>query len=90
MENIKKQPERTCAVCRKKAGKDQLVRIVKSDGRIFIDETHRANGRGMYICDNSECIAKAIKTKAVNRAFKKEISDDIYEELKSLEKSNKS
>lgn len=88
MENVKKQPERTCAVCRKKAGKDQFIRIVKSDGKVFIDKTYKANGRGMYICGNSECIAKAIKTKAVNRAFKKEIPDEIYEELKSLEKSN--
>ena len=41
----------------------------------------------MYICKTGDCIVKAVKTKAVNRVFKKDISENIYEELKTLEES---
>ena len=40
-----------------------------------------ANGRGAYICKDTECLKKAIKTKAFNRAFKVEVSDEVYEKL---------
>lgn len=87
METIKKQPERTCAVCRKKASKDQFIKIVRAGGEIKIDREQKINGRGMYICKDGDCIVKAVKTKAVNRVFKKEIPETIYEELKSLYES---
>ena len=62
-----KTPERTCFVCRNKAEKNHLIRVVKQkNGQITIDETYKINGRGMYICKNKDCIAKAIKTKAVS------------------------
>lgn len=87
MEKIKKQSERTCAVCRKKASKDQFIKIVRENGEIKIDREQKINGRGMYICKTGDCIVKAVKTKAVNRVFKKDISENIYEELKTLEES---
>ena len=48
---------------------------------IHIYPSGRANGRGAYICKDSECLKKAIKTKALNRAFKVEVSDEVYEKL---------
>ena len=75
-------PERTCSVCRKKAEKGAFIRIVKEpDGKISIDNTYKKNGRGMYVCRNSDCISKAIKTRAVSRAFKCEVDNKIYEDL---------
>ena len=60
-------PERTCAVCRKKAEKGAFIRIVKEiNGQVSIDNTQKKDGRGMYICNNKECIFKAIKSKAVS------------------------
>ena len=80
-----KCPERTCSVCRKKAEKGAFIRIVKEpDGNISIDNTYKKNGRGMYICSNQECISKAIKTRAVSRAYKKDVGDEIYRELEGL------
>lgn len=87
MTEEKKQPERTCAVCRKKAPKSEFIKIVRTANGIMLDSSQKINGRSVYICKNNDCIAKAIKTKVVNRAFKKEVSEDIYKELKSLEKS---
>lgn len=47
------------------------MRIVKNkEGRIFLDPSGRANGRGAYICKDSECLKKAIKTNALNRLLK--------------------
>ena len=62
----------------------ELIRIVKNkEGEIFIDLTGKANGRGAYICKDSECLKKAIKSKALNRAFKMEVPNEVYEKLLS-------
>ena len=86
MTEAKKQPERTCAVGRRKALKSEFIKIVKTANGIMLDNSYKINGRSVYICKENDCINKAIKTKVVNRAFKKEVPEDIYKELKSLEK----
>ena len=79
---MKTIPQRTCIVCRQKGDKSNFVRIVKTpSGEIAIDKTGKLNGRGAYVCDNIECIKKAQKTHALNRAFKCEISDEVYQKL---------
>lgn len=87
-EKQKRQPERTCAVCRTKASKNQFIKIVRTADEIVIDKNQTINGRGMYVCKKDECIAKAIKSKAINRCFKKEVPQTLYEELKTFEKLN--
>ena len=58
------------------------MRMVKNKGgEIVIDVTGKAKGRGAYICKDSECLKKAIKSKALNRAFKMEVPDEVYEKL---------
>lgn len=82
MKKVKKIPQRKCIVCQDRDSKKELMRIVKNkEGEIFLDPSSRANGRGAYICKDSECLKKAIKTKALNRAFKVEVSDEVYEKL---------
>ena len=82
MKKVKKIPQRKCIVCQDRDSKKELMRIVKNkEGEIFLDPSGRANGRGAYICKDYECLKKAIKTKALNRAFKVEVSDEVYEKL---------
>lgn len=82
MKKVKKIPQRKCIVCQDRDSKKELMRIVKNkEGEIFLDPSGRANGRGAYICKDPECLKKAIKTKALNRAFKVEVSDEVYEKL---------
>jgi len=82
LKKVKKIPQRKCIVCQDRDSKKELMRIVKNkEGEIFLDPSSRANGRGAYICKDSECLKKAIKTKALNRAFKVEVSDEVYEKL---------
>lgn len=82
MNKVKKVPQRKCIACQDRESKKELIRIVKNkDGEIFLDPSGKANGRGAYICKSSECLKKAIKTKALNRAFKIEVSNEVYEKL---------
>ncbi len=82
---MKQKPERTCIVCNKQTEKKDLLRIVKSkEGIIEADLTGKKNGRGAYICKNEECLNKLIKTKKLEKAFKQEISTDIYESIRGV------
>ena len=81
---MKKIPQRTCIGCNIQKNKNELIRIViNKEGRIFLDNTGRANGRGAYICNNIECLEKAMKTKRLERSFETTISNDIYSDLKN-------
>ncbi len=78
----KKIPMRMCSGCGEMKPKRELVRIVKSpEGDISVDLTGRKAGRGAYICKNPDCLAKAKKTKRIERSFSVQIPDEIYEKL---------
>ena len=80
--NVKKVPMRTCVVCRTSKPKKELLRIVKYEDKIFVDKTGKANGRGAYVCASETCLEKCIKTKALNRTFKCEIDNSVFESIK--------
>lgn len=74
---------RTCIGCREQKPKKELIRVVRNkENQIFIDLTGKANGRGAYLCRSKDCLDKAIKSKALNRAFSAEIDKETYEKLK--------
>ena len=82
---MKKEPQRTCLGCKDSKDKKELIRIVKqNDGKIFIDKTGKANGRGAYICNNIECLEKAIKSKRLENNFETKIDNEIYESLRGV------
>ena len=64
--------------------KKELIRVVKApDGSISIDTKGKKPGRGAYICYDQSCLKKAIKSKAIERAFSSPISTEIYSQLES-------
>ncbi len=76
---------RMCISCRNMKDKKELVRIVKDkDSNIFIDETGKKNGRGAYICKNEDCLNKLQKQKLLNKTFKTNVDEKIYNELKEV------
>ncbi len=82
---MKKEPQRTCLGCKESKDKKELIRIVKqNDGKIFIDKTGKANGRGAYICNNIECLEKAIKSKRLENNFETKMDNEIYESLRGV------
>lgn len=79
----KKVPQRKCIVCGVRDEKKALIRIVKNkEGDIFVDPTWKANGRGAYICNDIACLEKAVKTSALDRAFKMKVPESAYEDIK--------
>lgn len=82
---MKKIPQRTCMGCNIKKEKKDLIRIVKSkEGEINLDRYSKMQGRGAYLCDNIECLEKAIKTRRIERSFETKIEDEIYEKLRGV------
>ena len=78
----RKVPMRTCISCRMCKPKSELIRVVKNDNDFNVDFTGKANGRGSYICNDQECFDKLIKNKMLNKAYKQNISAEVYEKLK--------
>ena len=82
---MKSLPQRSCIGCNTKKDKKDLIRIVKNkDGNISIDKTGKANGRGAYICNNVECLEKAIKSKRLEKTIEEKIDNEIYENLRGV------
>lgn len=78
----KKVPMRMCTGCGEMFDKRTLVRVVKSpDGEISLDLTGKKSGRGAYVCKNPDCLKKARKRKAFERAFSTQISEDVYNSM---------
>lgn len=78
----KKIPLRQCVGCREMKPKRELIRVVKSpEGQVSLDFKGKAPGRGAYVCPDVQCLKKAMKAKALERAFTASISQEIYEEL---------
>ena len=82
---MKKIPQRTCMGCNETKNKKELIRIVRnSEGKIFIDITGKANGWGAYICNDVQCLEKAIKSKRLEKCFETTIDNEIYESLRGV------
>ena len=78
----KKIPMRQCLGCREMFPKRELIRVVRSpEGEITLDFKGKAPGRGAYLCRSVECFRKAAKSKGLERSFKQEIPQEVYERL---------
>lgn len=78
----KKIPMRQCLGCREMKPKRELIRAVKSpDGVVNLDFKGKMPGRGAYLCPNMDCLKKAMKSRALERAFSVQIPEAIYEQL---------
>ena len=86
----KKIPMRQCVGCRAMRPKRELLRVVHGpDGSVALDFKGRAPGRGAYVCPNAECLKKAKKARALERAFETAVPAEVYDalaaELESME-----
>ena len=78
----KKIPMRQCLGCREQKPKKELIRVVRSpEGEISLDFRGKASGRGAYVCPNRDCLKKAAKARALERALDCAIPDEVYERL---------
>jgi len=78
----KKIPMRQCLGCREMKPKRELIRVVRSpEGAVSLDFRGKSPGRGAYVCPNAQCLKKAIKARALERAFSTQIPEEVYRAL---------
>lgn len=83
----KKIPMRTCVITREKCPKQELVRVVRTpEGKVIIDTTGKANGRGAYLKKDIAVFEKAENNKCLNKILEVEVPNSIFEQLKNLVK----
>jgi len=76
---------RKCVGCGAERPKNEMLRVVRGiNGVIAIDSTGRSQGRGAYLCPNPECLRTAIKKKALSRALKHPVGNEIYALIEPL------
>ena len=82
MQKPKKIPQRQCVGCREMKEKRDLIRVVKSpEGEISLDFRGKKPGRGAYVCPAAECLKRARKSRALERAFSAPIPPEVYDAL---------
>ena len=82
MQKPKKIPQRQCMGCREMKEKRDLIRVVKSpEGEISLDFRGKKPGRGAYVCPAAECLKRARKSRALERAFSAQIPAEVYDAL---------
>ncbi len=84
----KKVPIRTCVVCRDKAGKRALIRIVRTEHGVVVDPTGKLNGRGAYLCERASCWERAVTTNVLNKALRTMLTAEDRERLRQNQPSS--
>lgn len=78
----KKIPLRQCVGCREHKPKSELIRVVRSpEGEVSLDFRGKKPGRGAYVCPDPNCLKKARKSRALERAFASPLPDEVWEGL---------
>ncbi|MGN1050857.1 MAG: RNase P modulator RnpM [Acutalibacteraceae bacterium] len=96
----KKVPMRKCMGCNMMFPKKDLVRVVKAPdikdeqgfvtekGAVSLDLTGKKPGRGAYVCKNSDCLLKALKSKRIDRSLDVSVPPELFDEMEREMKEN--
>ena len=68
-------PERTCVGCGEKLPATALVRL-RLDGERVVVDRERRGGRGAWMHARPACLARAVKRKGFERAFRRAVPVD--------------
>ena len=77
----KKIPMRKCVGCGEMKPKKELIRILRTEEEFLVDVTGKKNGRGAYLCPCKTCFDLSVKSHGLERSFKQEIPQEVYEKL---------
>ena len=78
----RKIPMRMCVGCREMKDKRDLIRVVRSpEGEVSLDPTGKKNGRGAYLCKDTECMKKALKQRQLERQLEVTLSQEVMDGL---------
>lgn len=81
---MRREPERSCVGCRARRPKVELLRLVRNpEGRVQVDRSGRAPGRGAYVDRDLECVAHATRRGALVRALRVRMAPEDLATLRS-------
>jgi len=65
--------------------KKELLRVVRTtEGDLRLDETGRQNGRGAYLCRDADCLKRALKIRALERALEQPLAPELVAALQEI------
>jgi hypothetical protein len=70
-------PIRSCIACRKREGKNELLRVVRVGAHVVPDPENRKDGRGAWL--HRQCFDIAVQRKSFERALKSDENLDLAE-----------
>lgn len=77
-----REVSRMCVVTREKKDVNQLFRVVRlKSGEVKCDFNHKEKARGAYISKSLKVIIEGQKRKALSKALRVDVGDEIYIEL---------
>lgn len=74
-------PERTCIACRQVKNKRELVRVVRNQDGVMVDETGKMSGRGAYLCKVKKCWEDGLKGNRLEHVLRTAISQEDRNKL---------
>lgn len=82
MQKVKKIPQRQCVGLPRDEGQTcahprRQIAARRGVARLY----GKKPGRGAYVCPNSECLKRARKSRALERALDTAIPESVYEEM---------
>ncbi len=77
-------PVRMCIVTREMKPKNELIRLVKQEGKILVDQTQKMQGRGVWVSKDEKVVEKLRKTHRLNSAFKCKVDEEVYDKVEEL------
>ena len=84
----KKTPMRQCLGCREMKPKPELIRVVRSpDGGLSLDFRGKKPGRGAYLCPDPARLARAKRSRAIERALASPMPPDVWDALEAQMKA---
>lgn len=74
---------RKCISTNKIVSTNEMIRIVRDkNNNFFLEQNNYIQGRGAYILNDLKTINHALERKLLNKTFKTNISNDVYDKLK--------
>jgi hypothetical protein len=82
---VRRQPRRTCIICRRTDAKRALHRIVRTAGGhgVQLDPKGKLPGRGAYLCDDPHCWQRALAG-GLDKALKTTLTADERQTLSAF------
>lgn len=76
--------QRTCLYSNKQFNKDQLIRLVKQNGKLVVDIKKNMLGRGYWIRLTKECLSDPKLITILSKRTKSSVDQKLIETLKEL------